>query len=386
MTIERWRGMPPVAPGATFINEEELEALARVLRSRALDRHSGTEVSALEAECCERLGVMHAVAVNSGTSALSTALAGIGVTAGDEVILPAFSYIGIASAILAAGAVPVLCEVDDTLTISPSAVAAHITSRTRAVVAVHMRGTACDLHAILAACAGSSVRVVEDCAQALGGSIGGIPLGSVGAVGCFSFQQFKVLTAGEGGLVVTNDADVAMRMRLYHDAAAAFRRATRPTSSGHASLNLRLGELSGAVLRVQLGKLPSVLAGLRTRRAVLAGVLLPMEGVAERRLVDPDGDVGVSLCLRLSDSIIGRLRRDGLPAGLRPLAPPDETRPDRHLGSRWQEILGGPIRDEGASRATGILLGSHFEIQPDPSMSILDTERLAASLRIAMGP
>jgi 8-amino-3,8-dideoxy-alpha-D-manno-octulosonate transaminase len=195
--------------GAALLGTEEAEAVAAVVASQSLFRYKGDviggTVADFERAACESLGCAYAVAVANGTAALRCALAALGVGCGDEVIVPAFTFIATVNAVVAAGAVPVFAEVDDTLGLDPVDLDGQITDKTAAIIAVHLENVACDLDAITAIAASHGVPVVEDAAQAFGSTYHGRALGTFGALGTFSLQQEKNITAGEGGLVVTDD-------------------------------------------------------------------------------------------------------------------------------------------------------------------------------------
>src|SRR5450759_4087045 len=163
------------------------------------------------------MGAKHCLAMNSCTSALISALVAVGVGPGDEVIVNSYTFFASCAAIVAAKAVPVICEIDDSLTMDPNDLERKITEHTKAVIAVHMRGAPCDMDRITAICRKHDVRLIEDCAQACGGSYKGKPLGTFGDIGCFSFQYHKIITAGEGGACITNDDRLYDRLMGYHD-------------------------------------------------------------------------------------------------------------------------------------------------------------------------
>jgi len=210
--------LPLEFPGIHFMDEEEVDAAVRVLRSRSPFRYYGVdlqgEVDAFEAEFASFLGITHCLAVNSGTSALHTALAALGVGPGQEVIVPAYLWVSVASAVVNLGAIPILADIDDTFCMDPACVEATITPRTTGVICVHMSGAPADVKAIRAVARKHGLFLLEDCAQCTGGSIEGQKVGTFGDMAIFSFQMNKNMTSGEGGWLVTND------VRLYHRAVA----------------------------------------------------------------------------------------------------------------------------------------------------------------------
>lgn len=209
----------------------------------------GPNVQAFEQEVAQYLGVRHAIGVASGTDALLLALKAAGVAAGAEVITTPFSFIATASAIAMTGATPVFVDIDPlTFNLDPANVEAAITARTRAVLAVHLYGQAADLEPLLAACARHGLRLIEDCAQAMGADYKGRKVGAWGQAGCLSFYPSKTLGAfGDGGMVVTDDDALASRIRMLANHGSSTR--YRHEMLGY---NSRLDELQAAVLRVKL--------------------------------------------------------------------------------------------------------------------------------------
>lgn len=228
----------------------------------------GPEVEAFEQEFAAFCGARYAVGVASGTDAIRLALLGMGIGAGDEVIVPAHTAVATVAAVERAGALPVLVDIEaDTYTLSAGAVADAITPRTRAILAVHLYGHPADMARLLSVAERHGLPIVEDCAQAHGASWKQRPVGSIGVAGCFSFYPTKNLGAlGDGGAVVTNDARLAERIRLLRQYGWAERNVS--TIPGD---NSRLDELQAAVLRVKLAHLDADtelrrdLAGMFTR-------------------------------------------------------------------------------------------------------------------------
>ena len=285
--------------GSSLLGEEEREAVDRVMRSRSLFRYYGPDlqgtVADFESKVCQALDVKFAVAVSSGTAAIRSALAALGVGPGDAVIVPAFTFIATVNAVIACGATPVFADVDDTLGLDPTSL--PITDDTRAIITVHIENVASDMNALLS----TGVPIIEDAAQAFGASYMGRPVGGIGAIGCFSLQLEKNITAGEGGVVTTNDETLYLRASRYQDQGGQFVTSYASTrgdelSEPFAAENLRMGELAGAVAGVQLGRLPSILASMRAnKRRILDGVGA-VDGLTPRRVPDPVGD-GSSSCM-----------------------------------------------------------------------------------------
>jgi dTDP-4-amino-4,6-dideoxygalactose transaminase len=245
----------------------------------------GSEVPALEREFAELLGAGHAVACSSGTAALHLAVAAVDPEPGDEIITAPISDMGTVFPILMQNAVPVFADVDPvTGNLDPAAVAAAITPRTKAVMAVHLFGKPAPIVELRELCDRHGIMLIEDCAQAYLAPVGDTVTGRIGHVGCFSLQQTKHISAGDGGLVVTEEATLARRMRLFAD--KGWPRDTNERSYLFLALNYRMTELVGAVTRAQLTRLAGVVADRRTAAARATA------GIADLAGITPPPDVG----------------------------------------------------------------------------------------------
>jgi dTDP-4-amino-4,6-dideoxygalactose transaminase len=356
----RRRPDPPMYPGGMSIDAEEEQAVLEALRAKRLFRHYGphpgpSQAEALEAEFAAYMGAGRALGVTSGTAALICGLQGIGVGPGDEVIVPAYTWIASASAVLAAGAVPVIAEVDASLTLDPADVEAKITPQTRAIMPVHMRGAPCDMDALAALAQRRGVKVIEDVAQADGASYRGRQLGTIGDVGCFSLQFNKIITSGEGGMVITGDEAIWQRALMFHDVVGGMRNGL-PDDAILWGVNFRMPEMLAAVARVQLRRLDGLLAAMRARKAMLRAGIAPAaarKGVTLRALHDAAGDAAVALILfapdpAAADRIVEALGAEGV--GAFRLYRPDHV--DYHIYAHWTPIVaqrtwtanGGPWR------------------------------------------
>ena len=233
-----------------MIGEAEIEAAVRVLRSGMVVQ--GPEVAAFEQEFSALVDGRHCVAVNSGTSALHLTLMALGVKPGDEVIVPSFSFAATANVVRLVGAEPVFVDIDaDTFCVNPDAVAAAITPRTVAIMPVHLYGHPAAMDRIMPIAQQHGLAVVEDAAQAHGAALGGTPAGAFGIAGCFSFYPTKNMHSLEGGMVTTNDAQVARTLRLLRNQGMEQRYANEIVGA-----NMRLTDVAAAIGRVQLGQLP----------------------------------------------------------------------------------------------------------------------------------
>jgi 8-amino-3,8-dideoxy-alpha-D-manno-octulosonate transaminase len=322
------RRFPPLGKGIDLVGDEEIDAVTRVLRDRALFRYHSSLIDArvetFEAAASETFDCQFALATASGTAALRCALAALGVGCGDEVIIPAFTFIATVGAVVNASAVPVFAEVDDTLTLDVDDVVRKLTDRTRAIVPVHLENAACAMDELLAAANARGVAVLEDAAQALGTTYRGRAVGTLGQLGACSFQETKNITTGEGGMVLTNDEDLYVRAARFHDQGGQFvtqYRGSRGPERGEPFVgdNLRMTEIAGAIGTVQLARLPALLKAMRMNCARIAAAIGTIDGLTPRRLPDPEGAGGSSLTWFTPDASIARrmveaIRAEGVPA------------------------------------------------------------------------
>ncbi|MBI4729715.1 MAG: aminotransferase class I/II-fold pyridoxal phosphate-dependent enzyme, partial [Acidobacteria bacterium] len=287
---------PPLGKGASLLGEEERDAVAQVMESRSLFRYYGPallgKVAAFEEAVREALGCRVAVATSSGTAALRAALAALGAGCGDEVIVPAFTFIATVNAVVVAGAVPIFAEIDDTLGLDPADLEGKVSERTVAIVPVHLENVACDMDPILRVAARRSLAVLEDAAQSMGASYHGRALGTLGDLGAFSLQLEKNVTSGEGGVVVTSDERLGLRAARYQDQGGQFVTSRGGSRGGEldepfVGENLRMDEPAGAIAEAQMRKLPRILAAMRANKARILQGIGEVPGMARRRVPDP---------------------------------------------------------------------------------------------------
>jgi dTDP-4-amino-4,6-dideoxygalactose transaminase len=296
-------------PGSYRIGEEEKEQVLDVLKSGYLFRYGSLDdpaykhkVFTFERELAEFCGVKHALATTSGSASLIASLLALGIGPGDEVIVPAYTFVATFSSVIFTGATPVLAEIDESLNLDPLDIEKRITSRTRAVMPVHMLGNACDMDPILRIAKKHGLAVVEDACQAVGGSYRGKRLGSIGTIGAFSLNVFKTITTGDGGSVVTDDDALYTRAFALHDQGHTPHRAgVQVGERSILGMNFRMNELTGAVALAQLRKLDGIIAELRGKKAKLKERIAGIPGMHFRKLNDPAGDCA-TLCTVIFDS------------------------------------------------------------------------------------
>ena len=303
-----------------------------------------SKVAAAEEAMAELIGVRHCLAVNSCTSALMASYKALGIGAGDEVIVPGYTFFATAATVAASNAVPVIVDVDDSLNMDPAALQRAITRRTKAIAAVHMRGAPAQMDAIIDIADRKGIPVVEDVAQSGGGSFGGRRLGSIGALGCFSFDYYKIIVSGEGGFVTTNDEWLYTRAQSWHDTAACWRpdryAGERREGELFCGENYRMSELQGAVALAQIRRTDALLEGYRRAKKLIKDGIEKLPGVEFRRLTDEQGDTGICLILFLPDPDVTRralqaLQAEGVPAG----GMYDSKVRDWHVFAYWEHIL-----------------------------------------------
>jgi len=293
-------------PGAYWMDEQEEQAVLDVLRNGSPFRYYGLRepkyVNAYEDAARKFYSVGHALAVSSGTGALASAVAALGVGPGSEVVLPAFMWVATAGAVVRANAIPVLCEVDDSLTMDPADIERKITPRTKLIIPVHMAGAPCDMAAVMDVANRHGIPVLEDAAQCNGGSFCGRKLGTIGVMGIFSLQLNKNMTSGEGGLVITDDDSLAERAFAAHDMGLirVKGRLAPPRQENYMwGDGRRMTELSGALAYIQLKKLPVILDNMRRSRDRIKGLVEGTPGLRFRRLTDLEGSTGTFVILIL---------------------------------------------------------------------------------------
>jgi 8-amino-3,8-dideoxy-alpha-D-manno-octulosonate transaminase len=275
----------------------------------------------LEQAICKTFSVKHAQLTSSGTAALTTAMAALGIGAGDEVIMPSFTFVASFEAVLSVGAIPVLVDIDDTLTLNPESVRKAITPKSKCVMPVHMCGSMADMDALQAICKEHKLLLLEDACQSIGATYKGKYLGTIGDAGTFSFDFVKTITCGEGGVVLTNNEEVYSKSDGYtdhgHDHNGVDRGADLHPFLGY---NFRISELHAAIGLAQVKRLPEFLAIQKKNHGILKEILEQIPGIEFRRLPDPKGDscTFLSWFLPTEEStakLVEALKAEGILAG-----------------------------------------------------------------------
>jgi len=315
-------------PGFELWGAEERKEVNDVLETGILMRYGFDgprkgiwKSKELEKAICKTFGSKYAHLTSSGTSALTTAMAVLGIGAGDEVIMPSFTFVASFEAVLSVGAVPVMVDVDDTLTLNPDAVRKAITSKTKCVMPVHMCGSMADMDTLASICKEHNLILLEDACQSIGGSYKGKMLGTIGTAGTFSFDFVKTITCAEGGVVMTNSEDVYTKCDGYtdhgHDHAGADRGADLHPFIGY---NYRISELHAAVGLAQIRKLDQFLSIQKQNQTALKNILSQIPEISFRRIPDPTGDSCTFLSWflpteEITRAVVNELKAQGILAG-----------------------------------------------------------------------
>jgi len=323
------------------IGQPEIEAVRKTIESNVLFRYTDPkngQVARFEKTWARKVGTKHTLAVNSGTSALICGLVGLGVGPGDEVIVPAYTFIATPIAVLATGAIPVIAEIDASLTIDLKDIEKKITPRTKAILPVHMNGLPSNMNAIMRLAKKHSLLVLEDCCQADGGSYKGKRLGSIGHAGGFSFNFFKIIGCGDGGAIVTSDDACYERALLHHDGGCMFREHGKELCvTPFVGQNYRVFEIMGAILNEQVKRLDRMLGKMRRIKKKFVCKLGGHPRLRFTKHNDLDGDCGTHVGFLFkseeeSRRFIDLLRENGVATS----TPIDSG---RHIYSNWDPIL-----------------------------------------------
>jgi dTDP-4-amino-4,6-dideoxygalactose transaminase len=301
-------------PGFDLIGEEEIAEVVEVLRGGHIYRYGTPDnpnfkakVWQFEEAVARHSQVKHAVAVNSGTAALWVTLMGLGIGPGDEVIVPGFTFVATMAAVIYARAVPILAEVDRTFNLDPADVERKITPRTKALMPVHLLGNLARMDELKAVADRHNLLLIEDCAQAFGTSYKGRPVGSMGDAGAFSFNYVKIITGGDGGMIITDHEDYYKRFFALHDQGHwPLRRGKEVGQRPLLGLDFRMTELQGALLLAQFRRLDYIRSHLHANKRLFKSMIGDLPGLEFRELPDPEGEAATLMTLILPDEEIAR--------------------------------------------------------------------------------
>ncbi|OFX43266.1 MAG: hypothetical protein A2X03_09155 [Bacteroidetes bacterium GWA2_40_15] len=290
-------------PGAYWYGKEEMEAALEVMKDGYLFRYGNEndpkflkKVFTLENELVRYTGAEHALATSSGTSALLCSAFALGLKPGDEIIIPAYTFVASYSSVVFLGLIPVLAEIDESLSLDPDDIGRRITDRTKAIMPVHMLGNPCNMDRIMAVARKHNLLVLEDCCQAAGASYKGKKIGTIGNIGAFSLNFFKTINTGDGGFIITNDKSLyEIAFGMHDQGHSPNRTGVEIGNRSLLGLNFRINELTAAVALAQLKKLDSIVSVLRQKRAYFKNLISEAKGFKFRVLNDPEGDCG-TLC------------------------------------------------------------------------------------------
>lgn len=402
-TPVRKQPLRPRHYGPLYYDTSEWQMLKEVWEARSPFRFTGFDkppqkVATLEREWAAKMRVRYALAVNSGTSALQAALAALEVGPGDEVILPAWTWHSCWHAVVLAGALPVCAEIDESFNLDPARIEPLITPATKVLMCVHLQGNPANMDRLLALARKHRLKVLEDVSQAVGASYQGHPLGSLGDIAAASLQVNKTISAGEGGMVYSNDPALMERAVRFHDVGG-----YRPAHSewlGPARFdpmpgsNFRMTEFTGGVLLAQLRKLDRIVADIRkVARRVYEGIA-DLPGAKTRLLPDPAGELGAGVYLDLGtkaarDRFLAALKAENIPAGgpsgsvVLPVQPYAEKKLTVHPA--WPTFTSprGRAMQYGAASCPRTLdiLGRFGGVPLDPGYSEADTRDIVAAIR-----
>lgn len=390
--------------GTSFYGDEETRELTDVVKVRRPFRWYGPgkeppqKVAAFEKAFAQRMQTRYALAVTSGSAALQAAVAAIGIGPGDEVILPAWTWHSCFNAIVLAGALPVFAEIDESFNIDPADIERKITPQTKLIMAVHLQGNPADMDRVLEIARRRGIRVLEDCAQSVGASYKGHPVGSMADIGIYSMQINKTITSGEGGAVVTNDPMLFERASRYHDLGSL--RPLHERVAGGAKVDafagsqFRMSEFTGGVLVAQLRKLDRIVESVRSSsRRVYDGVR-DLPGVKLRHLPDPQGELGTAVFLSFENKeqcerYRSAMKAENVPAWLPggsvilPIQPQIEHK--RTVHPAWPSFTserGRAIQYGAACCPRTIDILSRFAgVSLDPTFTVKDTDDIVAAIR-----
>jgi 8-amino-3,8-dideoxy-alpha-D-manno-octulosonate transaminase len=283
-----------------YSDDEEVDAVARVIKSKKLFRYQGegvdTECTHFEKEFSNYLNKKKSILVSNGTNAIVLALKILGISPGDEVLVPSYTFFATVLAVLDIGAIPILVPIDKSLSFDFTQIEKFISARTKAIIPVHMDGFPCNMKAVLEVSKKHNLLIIEDSAQGLGAKFEGKKVGTFGNVGCFSFNVDKIISCGEGGAIVIDDEVMYQKAMMFHDVCNQFGPTMRNQYTIDSSLgkNMRVSEIQGAMIRVQLTRLEKIVSELHLRKDALEERLL-LKGYQRVHSLSLDGESGTTV-------------------------------------------------------------------------------------------
>ena len=366
------------------IGKEEIAELTKVIETRSMFKvNSGLKESEnVEAKLRDKFGVDHAIFLTSGQAALTSALVSLGIGPGDEVIVPAYTYIATAMAVVAAGAMPVIAESDDSLTLDPIDTEKKITKHTKAILPVHIQGFPCNMDAIMALAKKYNLFVVEDACQADGGAYKGKRLGTIGDAGGLSFNYFKIISSGEGGALLTNNRQVFEASLIYQDSSAvAFfgNQLEDFTTEGFCGTEFRSNELCAAVMNVQLDRMDGILSDLRANKKYIMDALSDVAEFIPSN--DIEGDCGTTVAFKFETE--EKARAFATANGVAGTVPIDTG---KHIYKHWTPIMEkrgafNPLMDPFKMEANKDIVPDYHE-----NMCPLTLDRLSKVVYVGVNP
>ncbi len=371
--------------GSELIGKEEGNALVEVIERGGVffrygfdeKRHGVYKVAEFEKEFAQYMGAKYALATCYGSAAVRVALAALGIGQRDQVITQAFTFVATVEAIIESGATPVIAEVDKSLNLDPEDFRARITNRTKAVIPVHMLGVPARMDEIMKITRDHSIAVLEDSCQACGSGYKGEKTGTIGAIGCYSFDYVKTITTGEGGMVVTNDEDLYKRASYFHDHGHEHRTDVPRGKDSHTytGFNYRMNELQGALGIVQLGRLDYVLSQQRKNKKQIKDGILARGDIEFRDLPDEEGDGGDTLIFFLENNEkAGELEKALTEKGIGTKILPSAL--DWHYAGRWHHMKERITPDGETLVKTGELLDRAIAIPISVKMSQEEIQKI----------
>ncbi|MFP5490945.1 MAG: DegT/DnrJ/EryC1/StrS family aminotransferase [Bacteriovoracia bacterium] len=368
------------------LDQNELEAIKRLFESKKLFRYQGkdvaTQCSSFEHEFAEYLGVNHALFVTSGTNALVLALRALGISPGDEVIVPSYTFVATVAAVLQVGAVPIVASVGDGLTVDPVQLEKILTKKTKAIIPVHMDGLPVNIVSVMNFAKKYSLFVIEDVAQAIGGEFNQRKLGSFGDASCFSFNMEKIITCGEGGLVAFKDESIYKKALQLHDFPVRYGASFKDYLSDikvDVGYSMRMSEISAVIIREQFKKLPNIILTLRENRRLLLNALV--SNSSHIKSTDTHGECGTHIHFKLSDPIAaGEVAKQLTTAGI--LSQPLYARPS-HCFWLWQDLITSDLSDLRLDR---MHLSSIIRVAVDFEATKSKLEKMSEKLNEILAP